>query len=467
MKTDRRRFLSATSRVTAGFLGLKSLESRAHAGETEKAEFGYGPLMTDLKGIMSMPAGFSYRIISREDSKMDDGFVVPGAPDGMAAFEGPFGLTVIIRNHELNPEHTGPFGKDKELLGLVDKKMLYDAGEGMTACGGGTTTLVYDTKSQRVVRQFLSLGGTIRNCAGGPTPWGSWITSEECQDRAGYYEKTDVTIEKDHGYNFEVPVTPDIRLTKPEPLIDMGRFRHEAVAVDNDTSIVYQTEDQDDGLLYRFLPNKPGKLNKGGRLQTLHIKGMESCDTRSWKKRTINEGQTVTVQWRDIDDPESPEDDLRKRGFDAGAAMFARGEGMWCGEGREIYFAATSGGKTKKGQIWKYMPCKNEGREEGGDSGTLELFLESNAAGVVENADNLTVAPWGDLIVCEDRLGDVVRLIGVTPDGHQYPLAFNHTGAELAGVCFSPDGSTLFVNIQKRGLTLAMTGPWRTNGASA
>ena len=133
---------------------------------------------------------------------------------------------------------------------------------------------------------------------------------------------------------------------------------------------------------------------------------------------------------------------------------------MWRGEAGEIYFAATNGGYPKRGQIWKYTPCKNEGNENSGDSGELELFVESHHAGVVENADNLTVAPWGDLVVCEDRLGDVVRLVGVTPDGNQYPLAFNHTGAELAGVCFSPDGSTLFVNIQKRGLTLAMTGPW-------
>ena len=135
---------------------------------------------------------------------------------------------------------------------------------------------------------------------------------------------------------------------------------------------------------------------------------------------------------------------------------------MWRGENGDIYIAATNGGIANKGQIWKYLPSASEGNENGGDSGTLELFVESKDSGVVENADNLTVSPWGDLVVCEDRTGDVVRLVGITPDGHQYPFAFNHTGAELAGVCFSPDGSTLFVNIQKRGLTLAVTGPWRS-----
>ena len=457
MHTDRRRFLSATARVSAGFLGLRALQAR---GAEENAEFGYGDLLVDQKGVLSLPKGFSYRIISRSGTKMDDGYFVPGVPDGMAAFKGDDGLCVVVRNHECNPEHDGPFGKNRELAANIDRSEFYDAGEGMTACAGGTTTIVYDTENQQTVRQFLSLAGTVRNCAGGPTPWNTWITCEEAQDLAGYYEKTDVTLDKDHGYNFEVPVTTKPHLAKPEPLVAMGRFRHEAVAVDEPTGIVYQTEDHNDGLLYRFLPDVPGKLTAGGKLQVLKIKGKESCDTRNWSSQEVAVGDQFTVQWLDIDEPESPNDDLRYRGIDIGAAKFARGEGMWVGANREIYFAATSGGKSRKGQIWKYTPCGAEGKENG-DSGTLELFVESHEPGVVENADNLTVAPWGDLIVCEDRSGDVVRLVGVTPDGKQYPLAYNHTGAELAGACFSPDGSTLFVNIQHRGWTLAITGPWR------
>ena len=461
MRPSRRQFLSTTSRVTAGFVGLQTLTNRATA--TEQSSCGYGPLLADPKGLFSLPQGFSYQIISRAGSLMDDGLLVPGQPDGMAAFEGAFGLTVIIRNHELSPDQSGPFGKNNELLGKVDPKYLYDAEAGLTPCTGGTTTIVYDTKTNRVVRQFLSLGGTIRNCAGGPTPWNSWITCEEAQDRAGHYEETSVTIAKDHGYNFEVPVTPDIRLAKPIALTDMGRFRHEAVAVDPTSSIVYQTEDQDDGLIYRFIPNKKRKLRNGGKLQVLHVKGTVSCDTRSWDERTIEPGATVEVEWRDIDNVTAPEDDLRLRGFESGAAKFARGEGMWRGHHGEIYFAATSGGAKKKGQIWRYQPSPKEGMpEEKSAPGKLELFVEAacNDA-IVEDADNLTIAPWGDLIVCEDRTTDVVRLVGVTPDGAQYPFAMNHTNGELAGVCFSPDGSTLFVNIQKRGLTLAITGPWQ------
>lgn len=461
MKTDRRAFLSTTSRVTAGFFGLRALTLLGQ--DVEQPRVGYGPLQVDPHGIFSLPVGFRYQTISTVGSSMSDGLLVPGAPDGMAAFAGAKDETVIIRNHELSPEQRGLFGANEELLSSIDRKKFYDAGEKSTVCTGGTTTIVYNTKQRRVVREFLSLGGTIRNCAGGVTPWNSWITCEEAQDLAGEYPKTKVTIEKDHGYNFEVPATSKISLADPIPLSDMGRFRHEAVAVDND-GVVYQTEDQDDSLLYRFLPKQSKQLASGGQLQTLHILDRPSCDTRNWSQydAKVRVGEKLSVTWKNIDEPTAPKDDLRYRGFDDGAARFARGEGMWRGDKGEIYFAATSGGASKKGQIWKLMPTENaNATAEGELAGTLELFIESHEPGLVENADNLTIAPWGDLIVCEDRDTDVVRLMGVTPDGQQYPFAMNHTNGELAGVCFSPDGSTLFVNLQKRGLTMAITGPWQ------
>ena len=147
-------------------------------------------------------------------------------------------------------------------------------------------------------------------------------------------------------------------------------------------------------------------------------------------------------------------------GFDQGAARFARGEGMWSGDDG-IYFACTNGGKAGAGQVWRYHPSAFEGQPEEADSpGRLELFIEPNDTKLLQSADNLTIAPWGDLVICEDRPGDEVRLIGVTPEGNCYTLAHSHAHTEFAGSTFSRDGSTLFVNIQGEHLTLAISGPW-------
>jgi secreted PhoX family phosphatase len=185
-----------------------------------------------------------------------------------------------------------------------------------------------------------------------------------------------------------------------------------------------------------------------------------STDTRNWNRsRTIAVGEPLAVQWVDLDQVTAPDDDLRRRGFDQGAARFARGEGIWFGTD-ELYFACTSGGVNKLGQIWRYRP-RYDDQAGSAISGQLTLFIEPNDSNLIANADNLTVAPWGDLIVCEDRSGPVVRLVGVTPRGQCYAFALHHLSSEFAGVTFSPDGTTMFVNIMGPGLTLAITGPWR------
>lgn len=479
MTPSRRQFLRTSAAYAAGFAGLRALTHPALASAAQQATAvaGYGNLLDDPSGLLDLPAGFSYRIIGRTGDLMDDGLLISGAPDGMATFEGPDGLTLLVRNHETMPGQAGPYGTEMdggERYKKVDPAFLYDNGAGVSPAIGGTSTVVYDTRSQKVVRQFQSLAGTERNCAGGPTPWGSWITCEETVDRPGYIQdpNSSFTVEKAHGYNFEVPATAQPELAQPTPLIDMGRFRHEAVAVDPRTGIVYETEDVDDGLIYRFLPNKPGapdqggSLAAGGKLQALAVIGQESIDTRNWFDLSVRVGDSLPVQWIDLYDTESPEDDLRYRGNDLGAAVFARGEGMWhaeSGELGEVYFACTSGGAKRIGQIWKYTPSPTEGQPgESSSPGTLELFLEPNDSNLIQNADNLTTSPWGDLIVCEDRQGDVVRLVGVTPQGGCYTLANNRVRGEFAGVTFSPDGSTLFVNLQTEGMTVAITGPWRS-----
>ncbi|MFN0198415.1 MAG: alkaline phosphatase PhoX [Planctomycetaceae bacterium] len=461
---SRRKFLKNTAAVTAGFYGLRSLiDGSVKANDRAlKVAGGYGDLLPDPSRVIDLPDGFSYQIISVSGRKMDDGFILPGLPDGMATFAGPDGLTILIRNHELSPNGGGPFEGSKSLAQKIDPSKVYDTVHGKMTCGGGTTTVVFDTKKQRVVREYLSLTGTVRNCAGGPTPWNSWISCEETILRAGVDTQSNADLDHDHGYNFEVPASAEISLADPVPLKAMGRFVHEAVAVDPKTSIVYQTEDEGDGALYRFIPNEPEKLAAGGKLQVLKVRDKPSLDTRNWidGSHNIAVGQLLDVEWLDLDDVEAPNGDLRHRSFDAGGARFARGEGIWYSpEG--IFIACTSGGIEKKGQIWKYIPSPHEGTaDEQKAPGRLELFIEPNDSALVENADNLTVSPWGDLMVCEDRTGDEVRLVGVTPQGKLYTFAHSHMRTEFAGAVFSPDGSTLFVNMQGKGFTLAITGPW-------
>lgn len=471
-ETTRRRFLQSAAAVTLGFGGLQSLFARGAMATPQGGDIGlgFGALKADPNGLLDLPEGFSYKIISRIGQVMSDGLFVPGLPDAMGTFAGPNGTTIVVRNHELDPskKNGSPFGDGQRLAGRLPRARFYDAGFGGYHSYGGTTTIVYDTKTGTVEKEFLSLAGTIRNCAGGPTPWGSWITCEETAERASDRYGENRVFEQDHGYNFEVPASATPGLADPVPLKAMGRFMHEAVCVDPGTGIVYQTEDRHDGLIYRFVPKVPGELREGGRLQALGIKDRLSLDTRNWEKRRVSIGERLPVEWVDLDDVESPEDDLRKRGFAKGAARFARGEGMWWGamagdSSASAYFACTSGGRNNKGQIWRYTPSAAEGTDgEAGEPGVLELFIEPNNAGLIDNADNLTVAPFGDLVVCEDG-GDEDFLVGVTPEGRIYKIGRNaRSHSEFAGACFSPDGSTLFVNIQTLGLTLAITGPWES-----
>jgi secreted PhoX family phosphatase len=475
MTLSRRHFITRSAAFSIGFAGLQAaLLARPARGMgmgrlIADANAGFGPLVKDPLKILNLPAGFSYSLVSRAGAKMDDGLVVPGMPDGMATFPGPDGTTILIRNHELETDSLArsPFGKFNELLKSIDRTKLYDDGiEGGTPSLGGTTTVVYDTRTKKKVREFLSLGGTNRNCAGGPTPWGTWLSCEEDDVNEGTNGST-----KRHGYVFEVPADPASGLIKAEPIKAMGRFKHEAVCIDPRTGIVYLTEDRGDGLFYRYLPkNRVGKLGslmEGGTLQALALREHAAWITHNQGTGPeVMRGKAMDVKWIDLDDIDAPKDDLRARGFAAGAASFSRGEGIWWGHD-SAYFACTEGGKNHKGQIFRYVPSASEGTpDEEKNPGKLELFIEPNDSKAIENADNVTVAPWGDLIVCEDSVEPEEdpgnRLIGVTKDGTCYELARNAlSGSEFAGVCFSPDGTTMFCNIQGEGVTLAVTGPWK------
>jgi secreted PhoX family phosphatase len=459
---SRRRFLKNSGIATLGFLGLHqwAFNSNASAAVSHSSfNGGYGDLVPDPKGILNLPKGFSYKVISKQGSKMSDGLLVPGRPDGMGAFKGSNGKVIVVRNHENNPDklNYGAFGKNNELLSNTDLTKFYDVGKKKYPSLGGTTTFVYNPKTQQIEQEFLSLAGTARNCSGGPTPWNSWITCEETTVKSGGF---DGYAEKDHGFVFEVPASEKMGLVEAVPIKAMGRFNHEAVAVDPKTGIVYLTEDVGDGAIYRFIPKVRGKLHQGGTLQALCVVGQKSCDTRNWKSNSAPNfpiGQSFATTWVDLVDVESKKDNLRYQAFDNGAARFARGEGMWFGK-NELYFACTNGGREMNGQVFRYKPGLNEG--VGISGGKLELFIETPDKKALQNCDNLTVAPWGDVILCEDN--DHPRLIGVTPKGELYKLGENvGYESEFAGGVFSPDGSTYFVNIQGPGLTLAIVGPWK------
>jgi uncharacterized protein len=451
---NRRRFLQTLAALAA---------SPAQATVSGRAT-GFGKLVADRSRIIDLPEGFKYRVIARMGDEMSDGLLVPGNADGMAAFAGENGRINLVCNHENVPaqQYKGPFGDDLERLHLLRPACLYDHGGGSTPGSGGTTTIVYNPATGTGERQFLSLAGTEMNCAGGATPWGSWLSCEETFSKPGRRIESarQVRRSKRHGYVFEVPALA-ARCIEPQPLTAMGRFEHEAAAVDPVSGVVYLTEDRYRSLLYRFLPDVPGELHRGGRLQALAVHSRAGFDTRNWSSDSLLPlDQWLEVRWIELQDVDSNKNDLRLRGYHQGAARFARGEGLCFADG-SIFFSCTIGGPDRLGQIFEYRLSPFEGTDrETTQRGQFRLVAESTRASILRNADNLIMSPWGDLIICEDTAGHS-GLIGLRPDGTQYYLADNaYTASEFAGVCFSPDGKTMFLNIQVQGLTLAINGPW-------
>lgn len=400
----------------------------------------YGQLVPDPAGLLDLPQGFSYRVLSRLGDAMDDGGTVPDKADGMGCIDLGGGRIALVRNHELVPTDApgGPIA------------IGYDR-RGGAVLPGGTTTLVLDAATLEVEREFRSLGGTIRNCSGGTTPWGSWLTCEEAPVRPG--ERYGDGLGKDHGWVFEVPAAAAGLVDAP-PLKAMGRFNHEAACVDPATGIVYLTEDQNDSLLYRFIPDVPGRLAEGGSLQAMVLSD-GTRDSRNWEQVTMQVDRPHAARWVDLTDVESPNDDLRQQGADKGALIIARGEGIHMGDG-ELYVCSTNGGKAQLGQVFRLMP----GRGDGDDA--FSLFFESTSPDQFNYGDNITTSPNGHLIVCEDQYTDEVdnHLRGITPAGEAYPLARLRMQTELAGGCWSPDGKWFFINAYSPSVTMAITGPW-------
>ena len=439
MLLNRRNFIGATGAAFSGLL-LNGCTGRSAPLASAPSSFAdYGPLVPDPAGMLDLPRGFSYRLLSSLGNAMTDGCTVPDKADGMGCFSLGNDEIVLIRNHELVPadDAGGVLAKG---FGTRDGAIV----------PGGTTSIVLDATTLEVKREFRSLAGTIRNCSGGITPWGSWLTCEEAPTGPG--QRFGEGLAENHGWVFEVPANAT-GLIDAVPLKAMGRFNHEAACVDPRTGIVYLSEDRDDSVLYRFVPTTPGRLGDGGLLQAMVVEGLS--DTRNWTSADMAVGSRHTVRWIDCDDVESPNDDLRSRAAAKGAALVARGEGIHTGTD-EIFVCSTNGGQRKLGQILRLVPGT------GGEPDQIELFFESQSKDQFNYGDNLTVGPNGHLIVCEDQYTEVVdnHLRGITPDGRAYTLGRLRMQTELAGGCFSPDGKWFFVNAYSPTRTLAITGPW-------
>ena len=398
--------------------------------------------------LLMLPEGFSYRSFGWAGEALAAGFGhIPGAADGMAVVEADGEVYTLVRNHEIFGQG-GSFGPPA---------CHYDA-----PCGGGTVTLRWDRAAGRLLEARGSLSGTLVNCDGGATPWRSWLSCEEFvapAGSAGLRGRRPYRVERSHGWVFEVPADG---ISDARPLTALGQFVHEAAAVDPADGTVYLSEDNRPAGFYRFLPTTRGRLADGGRLQMLRVR--DQADLR----RGLKTGQVFDVDWVDIEQPEAGVEPgggnrgVLVQGQARGASLFTRLEGIVVGRD-EIFFTATDGGDAGAGQVWRFVPSQQR----------LDLFFESPAKDVLELPDNLTLAPDGRLLLCEDSSAPVQRLHLLARDGVPLEFARNNVrldgqmgfrgdyrGAEWAGACFTPDARTLFVDIYRPGFTVAISGPF-------
>lgn len=428
-------------------------------GQITGAAAGYGPLVPDPNGLLSLPAGFSYRIVAEAGkTTLDSGELTPTDQDGTACFATADGLgLVLVNNHEIDED---------EQPGVPPlPEFTYDQG-----ARGGCTTISLDRLGNRT-GEYVSIAGTHNNCAGGRTPWHTWLTCEETEDRAGG------ALTKDHGYVFEVDALDPEANKNPVPLKFLGRYSHEAVAVDPHDSTIYLTEDADtpSGLYFRWTPPRHFTGGKGmlrelalsedgdtaGRLQAMSCyKGSRHIADLS---QATQPGTKYRVEWVDVPDRDARTTPVRNQFGDDQVTRCLKLEGAYWGDGGAYFvasYARVSDGSVNDhdGQVWFYDP-ENE-------TVTLTTMFGVNpdpdADTDYDGPDNITVDPHGGVILAEDGEG-IQHLVGVTEDGQSYPLARNdRNDSEFTGPTFSPDGTILFANIQSDpGYVFAITGPWR------
>jgi secreted PhoX family phosphatase len=464
---SRRDVLKGGSTIAAStaFLALAGKANAASLPYTND----YGPLSPKLDNatglpLISLPDGFEYISYGWTGQLQTDGLPTPTDHDGMAVVASRGNVIAMVRNHECS-EGEGPKSHPRGGRGVYND-----------AQHGGTSTLLFDVVKGQFLSSYNSLGGNIRNCAGGPTPWATWLSCEET-----FHEWNNGPQGFNHGYVFEVP---GFGISDGVPIREMGRFSHEAAAVDPATGFVYETEDAGSSAFYKFEPaGEWGDLKSGGSLYAMVVDGISRVDLRGG----LISGTTWDVTWQRVPDPDA----MTSRCFDqaSDAAIIERGEGCWYDNGL-IYFVSTSGGAANLGQIFSYDPRKEQ----------LTLVFESTDANEMDGPDNIAISPRGNMLLCEDGGSNPKRLIGLTQSGQTFPFCENNieldqgdlalidsiypgtqanfwdsvgdssdgsnrrsfTSREWAGATFY--GRWLFVNIQSPGVTFAITGPWE-NGA--
>ncbi|KUJ40881.1 Tat pathway signal sequence domain protein [Streptomyces sp. NRRL F-5122] len=469
----RRSALTGAGVALAGSVGalatapgaLASTDTETETADGQEADrhggVGYGPLIPDPKGVLALPAGFRYRVITHSGkTTLESGEFTPSNHDGTATFDGPRGTTLLVNNHELK----GPRADWKYPVPLTEG-LVYDP-----AASGGCT--VVEVRHDHVA-EWVGIAGTSTNCAGGSTPWGTWLTCEETEDKAGQSGMT-----KDHGYVFEVDPEDRRANRHPRPIKALGRYAHEAVVVDPKRGHLYLTEDASgpNGLLYRWTP--PEGFHHGrGRLRTLadeagRLQAFKCFDSGGRYvddlSRATRIGTVYGVDWVDVPDRDAKTVSIRSQ-FGAGAVTRARKlEGMWWSDGGAYIvssYAREESPVQHDGQVWFYDPRRR--------TLTLKVLLGVNPDpakdGAFDGPDNITVSPYGGLVIAGDGEG-VQHLFGATDSGRTYPIARNDLNigteeepeySEFTGVTFSPDGKTLFANIQDPGIMVAVTGPWK------
>lgn len=385
---ERRNFLrGAIIGSSAAALGGTLWRGAAYADPAQPGAGPYGALGSADGNNIRLPAGFTSRVVARS------GQTVPGtsytwhnAPDGGACYADGSGW-IYVSNSEINPS-------------------------------GGAGAVRFSAAGA-ITGAYRILAGTRQNCAGGSTPWNTWLSCEEVT--RGYVYETD-------PWGVKAAVRRDA----------MGLFKHEAAAADPVRQVIYLTEDETNGCFYRFTPTTWGDLSSG-TLQVLRA-GTATSGSFTW----------VTV-------PDPDGSPTQTRDQVSGAKRFNGGEGCYYADG-SVWF-------TTKGdnRVWRVDPAASTYELTYDDS------LVSGGGAPLTGVDNVTGSSSGDLFVAED--GGNLEICVITPDGvvASFLRVGGQSGSEITGPAFSPDGSRLYFSSQRGtsgsssgGITYEVTGPFRT-----